>query len=37
MSGIPGLFNRDGRPSDPSVVGAMIAAAAYRGPEGARC
>jgi asparagine synthase (glutamine-hydrolysing) len=37
VSGIPGLFNRDGRPVDVDAVGRMIAAAPHRGPDGARC
>ena len=37
MSGIPGVFNRDGRPADASVVARMVAAVPHRGPDGARC
>ncbi|HEX4348552.1 MAG TPA: asparagine synthase-related protein [Vicinamibacterales bacterium] len=37
MSGIPGLFNRSGRPADAAVIGRMIAAAPHRGRDHARC
>lgn len=34
MSGIAALFHRDGRPVDAEEIGQMLAAAAYRGPDG---
>lgn len=36
MSGLVGIFHRDGRPADLAGVRMMIAAAASRGPDGAR-
>jgi asparagine synthase (glutamine-hydrolysing) len=35
MSGIAGIFNRDGRPVDPGLLARMIDAIAHRGPDGA--
>src|SRR5471032_2929192 len=37
MSGIPGAFSREGHPIDADLMGRMIAAAPYRGPDGSRC
>lgn len=34
MSGICGIFNRDGAPCDPGILAAMLAATDYRGPHG---
>ncbi|MGH7914669.1 MAG: asparagine synthase-related protein [Candidatus Binataceae bacterium] len=34
MSGIAAVYNLDGRPADRSLISAMLAAAAYRGPDG---
>lgn len=34
MSGIAGIFNLDGAPADTAVLGRMLAAVAYRGPDG---
>lgn len=36
MSGIAGIFHRDGRPVDPATLRSMMAAASHRGPDGAR-
>ena len=35
MSGIAGIFNRDGRPVDPDLLARMTDAIAHRGPDGA--
>ena len=37
MSGITGVFNRDGQSADAGAVGRMMAAAPHRGPQGGRC
>jgi asparagine synthase (glutamine-hydrolysing) len=34
VSGLAGLFHRDGRPADPAAVAAMLAAVPYRGLDG---
>src|SRR5579864_8002090 len=34
MSGIAAIYHLDGRPADRGLVGAMLAAVAYRGPDG---
>jgi asparagine synthase (glutamine-hydrolysing) len=34
MSGVAGVFNRDGRPADPRVVGRMLNSMRHRGPDG---
>lgn len=34
MSGIAAIFNLDGRPADRELIGAMLGAIAYRGPDG---
>ena len=34
MSGIAAVYHLDGRPADRRLIGAMLAAAAYRGPDG---
>ncbi|MEX2109522.1 MAG: lasso peptide isopeptide bond-forming cyclase [Gemmatimonadaceae bacterium] len=37
MSGIVGIFCRDGRPVEPSELNRMLAAIAHRGPDGSGC
>src|ERR1700685_1329649 len=34
MSGIAAVYYRDGRPADRGLIGAMLDAAAWRGPDG---